>query len=695
MTTTGATELDGLCIATIRTLCIDAIQAANSGHPGTPIGIAPVTYTLWQRFLRFDPADPIWPNRDRYVLSSGHASALLWSMLHLTRVQAVDPDYEVLGRPAVSLDDLRHFRQLDSKAPGHPEYRWTSGVETTTGPLGTGVATSVGMAVASQWLGARYNRDGHTLFDFDVYAQAGDGCMMEGIASEAASFAAYQRLANLCWIYDSNRVTIEGHTDITFTEDVAARFIAYGWNVTSVADANDLDQVERAFHDFKAEHNRPTLIVVHSHIGYGTPVEDTPKAHGEPLGPEGVKATKRFLGWPEDAEFVIPDGVYEHFAAGIGARGRDAREAWAATLENYRADHPDLAREIEQIQRRRLPDHWDADIPTFPADPKGIASRDSSGQVLNSIAERVPWLVGGAADLAPSTKTRLTFDGAGDFGPDDRGGRNFHFGIREHAAAAIANGMAVSKLRPFWSGFLIFSDYARGAIRLSALMEIPVIHIFTHDSIGVGEDGPTHQPVEHLASLRAIPGLLVFRPADANEVAETWRYVMRLTHQPAVLALSRQALPTIDRSATAPAAELVKGAYVLIDAEGGAPDVILIATGSEVALALSARHELAAAGIQARVVSMPCSELFDLQPQEYRDTVLPPEVKARVAIEQASTLGWHRYVGDGGAIVGMHTFGASAPLKELVTKFEFTPDAVADVARQTVAATRGDREEAP
>ena len=695
MTTTTATELDERCIATIRTLCIDAIQAANSGHPGTPIGVAPLTYTLWQRFLRFDPADPIWPNRDRYVLSSGHASALLWSMLHLTRVQAVDPDYEVLGRPAVSLDDLKRFRQLDSKAPGHPEYRWTSGVETTTGPLGAGVATSVGMAVASRWLGTHYNRDGHTLFDFDVYAQAGDGCMMEGIASEAASFAAYQRLSNLCWIYDSNRVTIEGHTDITFTEDVAARFIAYGWNVTSVADANDLDQVERAFHDFRAEHNRPTLVVVHSHIGYGTPVEDTPKAHGEPLGPEGVKATKRFLGWPEDAEFLVPDGVYEHFADGIGARGREAHAAWEATLEKYRASHPGLAEEIEQIQRRELPDGWDAEIPTFPADAKGIATRDSSGQVLNAVARRVPWLLGGAADLAPSTKTRLTFEGAGDLGPGDRSGRNFHFGIREHAAAAIANGMALSKLRPFWSGFLIFSDYARGAIRLSALMEIPVIHIFTHDSIGVGEDGPTHQPVEQLASLRAIPGLLVFRPADANEVAETWRYIMPLAHDPAVLILSRQALPTIDRSATASASGVARGAYVLVDAETGPPDVILIATGSEVALALTAGEELAAEGITARVVSMPCSELFDRQPQAYRDEVLPPGVTARVAVEQASTLGWHRYVGDGGAIVGMHTFGASAPLKQLVKKFGFTPDAVADVARERVAAARSGREEAP
>jgi transketolase len=690
MTTTDThVDLDSKCIDTIRILCIDAIEAANSGHPGTPIGVAPVTYALWQRFLRFDPADPIWPNRDRYVLSSGHASALLWSMLHLTGVQAVDPDYEVLGTPAVSLDDLKHFRQLDSKAPGHPEYRWTSGVEATTGPLGTGVATSVGIAVASQWLGARYNRDGFTMFDFDVYAQAGDGCMMEGIASEAASFAAHQKLSNLCWIYDSNRVTIEGHTDITFTEDVAARFAAYGWNVTTVADANDLGQVEKALHDFKAEHERPTLIVVHSHIGYGTDVEDTPKAHGEPLGPEGVKAAKRFFGWPEDLQFLVPEGVYEHFTEGIGARGKDAREEWEATFAEYRAAHAELADEIERMQRRELPDGWDADIPEFPADAKGIASRDSSGQVLNAVAKNVPWLLGGAADLAPSTKTRLTFDGAGDFEPEDRSGRNFHFGIREHASAAIANGLAVSKLRPFWSGFLIFSDFARGAIRLSALMEIPVLHIFTHDSIGVGEDGPTHQPVEQLVSLRAIPGLLVFRPADANEVAETWRYVVQLRHEPAVLILSRQALPTVDRSVMAPASQVTKGAYVLIDAEAGKPDVILIATGSEVGLAVSAREELAAEGIRARVVSMPCSELFDRQSQEYRDEVLPPQVKARVAIEQASTLGWHRYVGDGGAIVGMHTFGASAPLKMLVEKFGFTPDAVAEVARRCVAAAKG------
>ena len=676
-------DLDDLCVATIRTLCIDAIEAANSGHPGTPVGIAPVTYTLWQRVLRFDPSDPIWPNRDRFVLSAGHASALLWSLLHLTGVRSVDPEYEILGEPAVALDDLKRFRQLGSKCPGHPEYRWTSGVETTSGPLGQGVATSVGMAVASQWLGARYNQDGFTLFDFDVYAQAGDGCMMEGVASEAASFAAHQRLSNLCWIYDSNRVTIEGHTELTFTEDVAARFAAYGWNVTTVADANDLGAAERAFADFKAEDERPTLIVVHSHIGYGTPVEDTPKAHGEPLGPEGVKAAKRSYGWPEDAEFLVPDGVVEHFAEGIGARGRELREVWEAGFEEYRSVHPGLADEVERMQRRALPEGWDAGIPSFPADAKGVASRDSSGQVLNAIAQNVPWLLGGAADLAPSTKTRLAFDGAGDFSPGDRSGRNFHLGVREFASAAIANGLSLSKLRPFWSGFLIFSDYARAAIRLSALMELPVVHVFTHDSIGVGEDGPTHQPVEQLASLRAMPGLLVFRPADANEVVETWRYVMQLRHEPAVLVLSRQALPTLDRSVVA-APEVARGAYVLADADGE-PDVILVATGSEVGLALAAREELAGDGIGARVVSMPCSELFDRQPHSYRDEVLLPGVKARVAIEQASALGWARYVGDGGAIVAMNTFGASAPLKHLVEKFGFTPDAVADVARELVA----------
>lgn len=667
---------------------MDAIQRANSGHPGTPMGVAPVAYTLWQRFLRFDPGDPIWPNRDRFVLSEGHASALLWSLLHLTAVRAVDPDYEVLDRPAVTLDDLKTFRQLDSHCPGHPEYRWTSGVETTTGPLGQGVATSVGMAIAGRWLAGRYNRGDMTLFDFDVFALAGDGCMMEGVSAEAASLAGHLRLANLCWIYDSNRVTIEGHTDITFTEDVAERFIAYGWNITTVADANDIDSIERAFHTFKMEDERPTLIVVHSHIGYGSPVEDSPKAHGTPFGVDGVRATKRFFGLPEDADFFVPDGVYDSFAAGIGARGRAAREAWDAMFDRYRAVFPELADEVERIQRRDLPDGWEQTLPTFAPNAKGIASRESSGQVLNAVAQAVPWLVGGSADLSPSTKTHLTFDGAGDFQPGEQAGRNLHFGVREHATAAVANGMALTKLRPYWSGFLIFSDYARGAIRLSALMEIPVLHILTHDSIGVGEDGPTHQPVEQLVSLRAVPGLLVFRPADANEVVETWRIVTALRREPAALILSRQALPTLDRSIYAPAAGVARGGYVLAEAERGKPDVILLATGSEVHLALAAREELQAGGIAARVVSMPCWELFDRQPQQYRDEVLPPTVRARVAVEQASTLGWDRYVGDGGAVIGMHTFGASAPLKQLLGKFGFTPDRVAELARDRVAAAR-------
>ncbi|MET7716627.1 transketolase [Streptomyces sp. NPDC005407] len=678
------TDLDTLSVNTVRGLCMDAVQKAQSGHPGTPMGIAPVAYTLWQRFLRFDPQYPIWPNRDRFVLSEGHASTLLWSLLHLTGVRAVDPDYEVLGRPAVTLDDLKSFRQLGSRCPGHPEYRWTSGVEATTGPLGQGVADSVGMTMAGRWLAARYNREDFPLFDFDVYALAGDGCMMEGVASEAASLAGHQQLSNLCWIYDSNRVTIEGHTSLAFTEDVAARFLAYGWNVTTVADANDLDAVARAFHTFRAETERPTLVLVHSHIGYGSPVEDSPKAHGAPFGPDGVRATKRFLGLPEDEQFWIPEEVRDWFGQGIGARGAQLRTAWEKRFDAYRAAWPELADELERMQRRELPAGWDSKLPEFPADPKGLATRDSSAQVLNALAQSIPWLLGGSADLAPSTKTHLTFDGAGDFQPESPSGRNLHLGIREHAAAAVANGMALTKLRPYWSGFLIFSDYAKAAIRLSALMEIPVVHIFTHDSIGVGEDGPTHQPVEQLAGLRAMPGLLVFRPGDAGEVVETWRLVAGLRHEPAALVLSRQALPTLDRTRLAAASGVAHGAYVLADPPSGEPQVILLATGSEVSLALAARDELAAEGIGARVVSMPCWELFDRQPREYRDQVLPPAVTARVGIEQASTFGWDRYVGDGGALVGMHTYGASAPLKQLLTKFGFTPQRVAEVARELV-----------
>ena len=681
---TDAADLDNLAVTTIRTLCMDAVQAANSGHPGTPMAMAPVAYTLWQRFLRFDPADPIWPNRDRFVLSAGHASTLLYALLHLTRVTAVNPAYETLGEPAVPLDDLKRFRQLDSKCPGHPEYRWTSGVEATTGPLGTGAATSVGMAIAAHWQAAYFNRPGHDLFDYDVYALCGDGDLMEGVAAEAASLAGHLRLANLCWIYDNNQITIEGDTALAFTEDVATRFIGLGWNVTRVGDANDLAMLSRAFDTFRAEPRRPTLIIVDSHIGYGSSKQGTAAAHGEPLGADDVRATKRFYGWPEDAQFHVPDQVYDHLADGVGARGRRARDEWMTTFERYRAEHPQLAEQLYRMQHRTLPDGWDAELPEFPADTKGLASRDSSGKVLNAIASRVPWLVGGSADLAPSTKTRLVFDGAGDFGPDEPGGRNLHLGVREFAGGAVANGLALSKVRPFWSTFLIFSDFARGAIRLSALMEIPVVHVFTHDSIGVGEDGPTHQPVEQVASLRAIPGLLVIRPCDANEVAEAWRLIMGLRHEPAALVLTRQALPTLDRSVYAPASGLARGGYVLADADGGPPEVILLATGSEVHLALGAHEQLTADGIRSRVVSMPCWELFDQQPEEYRNSVLPPDVEARVAVEQASTLGWHRYVGTRGTVIGMDTFGTSAPLKELLTKFGFTPDAVAHAARNCV-----------
>jgi transketolase len=677
------TDLDDLCVNTIRTLAMDAVQAAHSGHPGTPMAMAPVAYTLWQRFLRFDPADPIWPNRDRFVLSAGHASTLLYAMLHLARVTAVNPAYENLGTPAVSLDDLRRFRQLDSKCPGHPEYRWTSGVEVTTGPLGTGAATSVGMAIGARWMGARFNRPGYQLIDFDTYALCGDGDLMEGVASEAASLAGHLKLSNLCWIYDNNRITIEGATSLAFTEDVATRFIAYGWNITRVGDANDLAMLTRALETFRNETNRPTLIIVDSHIGYGAPTKmGTAEAHGEPLGEDEVRAAKRFFGWPEDAQFLVPDEVYDHFAAGIGARGHTARTAWMQLFERYRAEHPQLADDLYRMQHRQLPDGWDTEIPEFPADPKGKATRDSSGTVLNAVARNVPWLVGGSADLSPSTKTRLTVDDAGDFGPDTPGGRNLHLGVREFAAAAITNGLALVKIRPFWSTFLIFSDFARGAIRLSALMEIPAIHIFTHDSIGVGEDGPTHQPVEQLASLRTIPGLLVFRPCDANEVAEVWRTIMPLRHEPAALVLTRQALPTLDRTRFASAAGVSRGAYVLADPPDGDPRLILLATGSEVALALEAYEALANEGIRARVVSMPCWELFEQQPAAYRDEVIPPEITARVAVELASTMGWDRYVGRDGAVIGMHTFGASAPLKAVKDKFGFTPQALVAIAKR-------------
>jgi len=673
-----ATDIDTLCINTIRTLSIDAIQKANSGHPGTPMAMAPVAYTLWQRFLRFDPTDPIWPNRDRFVLSAGHASMLLYSLLHLARVEAVDPEYEVLGEPAVSMDDIKSFRQLDSHCPGHPEYHLTSGVETTTGPLGQGIATSVGMAVAGKWLQARY---GSQVYDFDTYAIAGDGCLMEGVSNEAASFAGHQRLDNLCWIYDNNHITIDGHTELAYEDDVAARFMGYRWNVTRVGDANDLELLTRAFQEFKEERDRPTLIIVDSHIGYGSPhKQDTAEAHGEPLGEEEVRETKRAYGWPEDAQFLVPDGVYEHFARGVGERGRRLRTEWDQRLAD---GDPQVATEIDQMQRRALPEGWDADIPSFEPDEKGLATRKASHQALNAIAARVPWLMSGSADLTGSAGSGLDFDGEGSaaFQPEDRRGRDLHYGIREHGSAAISNGLALSKLRPVWSTYLTFSDYARPAIRLSSLMELPVIHWFSHDSIGLGEDGPTHQPVEQLASLRAVPGLNVIRPCDANEVSEAWRVMMQQRHQPTALILTRQDVPILDRSVYASAEGLARGGYVLADADGE-PEVILIATGSEVALAIGAYEELRSDGVQARVVSLPSWYLFDLQEDDYRESVLPPAVQARVAVEQGSTLGWDRYVGPQGQIVGMHTFGASAPLKEVQRKFGFTPERVAEAAKE-------------
>ena len=672
-------------INTIRTLSIDAVQQAKSGHPGTPMALAPLVYTIWNRVMAFDPQDPIWPNRDRFVLSNGHASMLLWSVLHLTKTQAVNADYENLGHPSVSPDDIRHFRQLNSKAPGHPEYHWVSGVETTTGPLGQGVATSVGMAIAEKWLANRYNRPGFEIFNYNIYAVCGDGCMMEGIASEAASLAAHLGLDNLCWIYDNNHITIEGNTRIAFTEDVAARFLGYGWNVLRVGDANDLERIEHALDIFRKTRERPTFIVLDSHIGYGSPHrQDTAAAHGEPLGDEEVRLTKRSYGWPEDAKFLVPDGVYEHFAAGIGARGAKARQQWTELFAAYRAKYPVFATEIDQMQRRELPSGWDRNLPVFPADPTGIAGRDASGKVLNVLAQNVPWLLGGSADLGPSNKTTLTYEGAGDFQAESPGGKNLHFGIREHAMAATVNGMSLSKLRPYGATFFIFSDYARPAIRLSALMELPTIFVFTHDAMGDGEDGPTHQPVEQLASLRAIPGLVTLRPGDANEVVEAYRYVMQLRHEPAVLALSRQPLPTLDRNKYAPASGVARGAYVLADAPGGTPDVIIIATGSEVILAVQAHEQLLAEGIRSRVVSMPSWDIFDHQTQEYRDSVLPPKVTARVAVEQASTFGWERYVGPSGRIIGMKTFGASAPLKELQRHFGFEPDHVAAAAKEVL-----------
>ncbi|MDR6846851.1 transketolase [Sphingomonas sp. BE270] len=667
-----------LAIDTIRTLSMDAVQAANSGHPGTPMALAPVGYTLWSKFLRYDPATPDWPNRDRFVLSVGHASMLLYALIHLAGIEEIDAEGNKTGHPALSLEDLKQFRQLSSKTPGHPEYRHTTGVETTTGPLGAGCGNSVGMAIAERWFAARYNKPGFDLFDHDVYALCGDGDMMEGVSAEAASLAGHLKLSNLCWLYDSNHISIEGATSLAFDEDVGKRFESYGWNVIHVNDANDVAALTAALDTFKATTDKPTFIVVHSIIGYGSPKAGSEKAHGEPLGEENIRLTKQAYGWPEDAKFLVPDGVAEHFKGAIAGRGAPLREAWDALRARYATEYPEESAQLDAIFTDSLPDGWDSDIPVFDADAKGVASRDAGGKVLNAIAAKVPWLLGGSADLSPSTKTDIK--GAASFEPGNYGGSNVHFGVREHGMGAIVNGMTLSHLRGYGSTFLVFVDYMRAPVRLSAIMEIGSVWVFTHDSIGVGEDGPTHQPIEHLATLRAIPGLDTIRPADANEVAAAWRAIMADASHPTALILSRQALPTLDRSKYASADGLAKGAYVLADSEN--PEVILIATGSEVSLALAAHDKLVAQGVASRVVSMPSWYRYEKQDAAYKESVLPKGVKARLAIEMAGEIGWDRYVGLDGRTITMSTFGASAPIAKLQDKFGFTVDNVVKVATE-------------
>jgi transketolase len=680
-------QLDTLSINTIRTLAIDAVQQANSGHPGAPMGLAPVTYCLWERFLRYDPADPTWLNRDRFVLSNGHASMLLYAMLHLAEVRQVDDHGNVTKELAVPMEEIKRFRQLGSRTPGHPESHLTSGVETTTGPLGQGVGNSLGMAIASKWLAANFNRPGQEIFDYNIYALCSDGDLMEGVGGEAASLAGHLQLSNLCWIYDHNSVTLDGPASWSFSEDVATRFVGYGWNVTRVADANDLEMLARAFEVFQKTTDRPTLIIVDSHIGYGSPhKQDTNAAHGEPLGEEEVRLVKKFYGWPEDAKFLVPDGVREHFREVVGQRGGDLHAEWSKLFAEYSQKNPELAERLRLMQHRDLPQGWDKNLPSFPADAKGTATRESGGKVLNALAQNIPWLIGGSADLATSNKTTLKFDGAGDFQAGEYAGRNLHFGVREHVMAASVNGLTVSGVRAFGATFFNFSDYMRPSIRLAALMEIPSIFIYTHDSIGLGEDGPTHQPIEQLASLRAMPNLILLRPGDANEVTEAWKIIVQLKHSPAALVLSRQAMPTLDRSKYAPASGTAKGAYVLGDAPGGKPDLILIGTGSELSLCVDAYEKLKAEGIKARVVSMPSSEIFEQQDEAYQESVLPSGVTARVSVEMAATFGWDRYVGAQGRKIGMHRFGASAPLKDLLKFFGFTVDNVVAQARAALAA---------
>ena len=675
------TALDVPALNTIRTLARDAVQKANSGHPGAPMGLAPVAYVLWNRYLNYDPADPTWPNRDRFVLSNGHASMLLYSLIHLAGVRNADHHGKVLDEPSLPMEQLKQFRQLNSRTPGHPESDMTAGVETTTGPLGQGVGNAVGMAIAQKWKAAYYGRPGfEKLFDHRVYAICGDGCMMEGVASEAASLAGHLRLNNLTLVYDDNGITIDGHTNLAFSEDVSKRFEAYGWNVIRITDGNDLDAMAKAF-EAAGKSDRPTFIDLKTVIGYGSPNKaDTHGAHGEPLGADEIKLTKKAYGWPEDSSFLVPDGVYDHFKQGVGARGAAAHAEWNKLFADYKSKYPKEAGELDLMEKRELPAGWDKDIPNFPADAKGLATRESSGQVLNAVAKHVPWMVGGSADLNPSTKTFMKFPEAGVFTAKTPAGRNVHFGVREHGMGAVMNGMALSKLRSYGSGFLIFSDYGRPAIRLAAIMGAPVLYVFTHDSIGVGEDGPTHQPIEQIMSLRAIPNLILIRPGDANEVAEAYRVALQQKHNPVVLVMTRQPLPTFDRTKYAAASNLAKGGYALNDVPS--PDVLLIATGSELSLCADAAEKLASEGVKARVVSLPSWELFEKQDKAYRESVIPPSVTARVCVEMGGAFGWEKFAGTGGAIIGMRTFGASAPIKDLVKHFGFTVDAVVKTAKE-------------
>jgi len=684
--TSDASDPARLAIDTIRTLAMDAVQKANSGHPGTPMALAPVAHTLWTRFLRYDPARPDWPNRDRFVLSCGHASMLLYALLHLADVREIDAGGQPTGQPAVSLDDIKQFRQLSSKTPGHPEYRMTTGVETTTGPLGQGCGNSVGMAIAARWLASTFNRDGFTLFDNDVYVLCSDGDLMEGVASEAASLAGHLGLANLCWIYDSNKITIEGGTDLAFDEDVVRRFEAYGWNTVTVADAEDVEAFADAVEQFRATTDKPTLIEVRSIIGIGFPTRaGTQKAHSDAPGEEEIRGAKKSYGWPEDAQFLVPDAAKAEVSGAVAGRGRPLREAWDAMLDRYRQSFPEQADALDALRAGKLPGDWQVALPVFDADAKGIASREASGKVLNALAPKAPWLIGGSADLAPSTKTEIK--DAEPLEAKTPGGRNMHFGVREHAMGSIANGMALTYLRPYTGTFMVFSDYMRPPIRLAAIMELPVVFIFTHDSIGVGEDGPTHQPIEQLAALRAIPGLDTIRPGDANETTVAWKVALTHTHEPTALILSRQAIPTIDRSRYADATGLEKGGYVLADCEGE-PEIVLIGTGSELPLVVAAHEKLAGEGVRSRVVSLPSWYLFEKQDRAYRDAVLPPGIRARVAVEQGGALGWDRYVGHDGATVTMSTFGASAPIAKLQEKFGFTVDNVCKLAREIMEKNR-------